>query len=71
MMKDDKPSRSGNVCCICGEQMQSPDLVVEERPSGDSGGSEEWPYCLACWFNMSQLRKQDLHLDRLLEELEL
>jgi hypothetical protein len=51
--------------------MQSPDIVFEERPSGDSGGPEKWPYCLACWFHMSQLRKRDLHLDKLLEELDL
>ena len=71
MMKKKEPSKDGNICCICGETMLSPDLVVEERPSGDSGRSEEWPYCLACWFNMSQLRKQELQLDKLLEELEI
>jgi hypothetical protein len=70
MMNDEQSSASSNLCCICGEERQSPDLVIEERPSGDSGGAEEWPYCLACWFNMSQLRKQELHLERLLEELE-
>ena len=70
-MMDEQPSAGGNICCICGEERLSPDLVVEERPSGDAGGSEEWPYCLACWFHMSQLRKKDLHLEKLLEELEL
>jgi hypothetical protein len=70
-MNGEQSSNKGEYCCICGEKMLSPDLVIEERPSGDSGGSEEWPYCLACWFNMSQLRKQDLHIKKLLEELEL
>ena len=70
-MKDKRASTDSSRCCICGEAMPPPDLVVEERPSGISGESEQWPYCLVCWFNMSQLRKQELHLDRLLEELEL
>ena len=70
-MKDDEPTLHGNTCCICGEVMLSPDLIIEERPSGKSGAPEQWPYCLVCWFNMSQLRKQDLHLEKLFEELKL
>lgn len=70
-MKNEQSSTSSNLCCICGEEKLSPDLIIEERPSGDAGGTEEWPYCLACWFNMGQLRKQDLHLEKLFEELEL
>lgn len=61
---------SDKTCCICGESTLAPDLIFEERPSGDTGGCEQWAYCLACWFNMSRLRKQELHLDRLLEELD-
>ena len=61
---------SENNCCICGEDTLAPDLIFEERPSGDTGDAEQWAYCLACWFNMSRLRKQDLHLDRLLDELD-
>ena len=57
-------------CCICGEGTLAPDLVFEERPSGDTGDAEQWAYCLACWFNMSRLRKQELHLDRRLDELD-
>ena len=70
-MMDEVTSTRLDVCCICGEKRLSPDLVFEERPSGDSGCSQEWPYCLACWFNMSQLRKQELHLDKLFDELEI
>ena len=70
-MMDEPTSSRSDVCCICGEKRLSPDLVFEERPSGDSGGSEEWPYCLACWFNMSQLRKQELHLEKLFDKLEI
>ena len=52
-------------CCLCETEMTSRDEVVETRPTGAYGGSQDWHYCFECWISMEQVRQWDLDLELL------
>ncbi len=45
--------------------MTSRDEVVETRPTGAFGGTQDWHYCFECWISMEQVRQWDLDLELL------
>ena len=53
----DRPPK--NHCCICWVEIQAAQAIIEERPTGDVGGREKWPYCLACRQDMQKMRQTD------------
>ena len=54
-------------CCICEEEHSCAESITEMRPTGSSGTSEDWAYCLSCWFAMEALRRQRVDTDRLMK----
>ena len=52
-------------CCLCESEMTSKDEIVETRPTGAYGGTQDWHYCFECWISMEQVRQWDLDLELL------
>jgi hypothetical protein len=57
------------ICCICGTEIPDSSYVVEIRPTGESGGLEDWSYCSKCWLGMQELRCRSIDRGRLRQAL--
>ena len=57
-------------CCICGKTLDPEKPLTEERPAEKLSSTEDWFYCLDCWFTMKSMVQRTAAPNRLAKALE-
>ena len=57
-------------CCVCGTTLDPEKPLTEERPAQNLSSTEDWFYCLDCWFTMKSMCQRTADPNRLAKALE-
>jgi len=70
MTKRSQALQKDTTCCICGTILDPEKPLTEERPTKNLSSTEDWFYCLDCWFTMKSMGQRTAAPKRLAKALE-